>query len=111
MLEVRRGEVYRISFEGARGHELRGPHYGVVVQDDLYNRLSTTLIVPLSSSAPMVHFHVPVTVNGQRTFALAEQLRAVDVDRRLKERIGELSSGAMAAIDEQLRGLLSLDLI
>lgn len=107
---VRRGDVYRISLTETRGHETTGPHYGVVVQADLYQGLSTALIIPVSSSIrhPAPH-HVPLTLQGKKGHALVDQLRAVDIGKRLKEFVDNIAgSGAMSAIDQELLMILGL---
>ncbi|ACA60611.1 type II toxin-antitoxin system PemK/MazF family toxin [Candidatus Desulforudis audaxviator] len=94
---VRRGDIYRIALGDTKGHKTRGSHYAVVVQADLYNVLSTALVVPLSSSVKRpAPFHVPLQVLGKRTYALVEQLRAVDVNRRLKEHITSIIDSGIA---------------
>jgi mRNA-degrading endonuclease toxin of MazEF toxin-antitoxin module len=76
----------------------------------MYNTLSTVLVVPLSSSirrpAP---FHVPLKILGKRTYALVDQLRAVDVERRLKEYVATIAgTGGMDEIDNELKLILGL---
>lgn len=107
---VRRGDIYRIVLGETKGHETRGPHYAVVVQADICNVLSTVLVVPLSSSVKRpAPFHVPLQVAGKKTYALVEQLRAVDAARRLKEFIENIAgTAAMAQIDNELKLILGL---
>ena len=109
MNAINRGDVYRIAFGEARGHELKGPHYAVVVQSDAYP-LSTLLVVPLSSSAQPAAWRAPVQIAGQQTYALVEQARAVDVQSRLREWICNIAgSEEMAQIDEELAAILGID--
>lgn len=107
---LRRGDIYRITLSDTRGHETSGPHYAVIVQADLYNVLNTVLIVPLSSSIKRpAPFHVRLSVLGKRTYALVEQLRAVGVNRRLKDYVGSIAgSGPMDQIDHELGLILGL---
>jgi len=108
MTPVRRGDIYRVSLGETRGHEVRGPRYAVVVQSDAYP-LSTVLIVPLSSSAQATEWRVPVEVGGERTYALVEQVRAVDRELRLRERIGSIAgTSPMGQIDEELAMMLGI---
>ncbi len=89
---------------------MTGPHYAIVVQADLYQGLSTALVVPVSSSirVPAPH-HVPLTIRGTRSYALTDQLRAVDVARRLREFIENVGgSGTMQQIDQELLLILGL---
>jgi len=103
-----RGEIYRLSFEGV-STELRGPHYAVVVSAYPYTRLSTVVVVPFSSQAAARSYHPEGTINGARTRALVEQVRAI-ARARLGEPVGSLAgTPLMDEIDEQLRFLLGFD--
>ena len=102
-----RGEVYRLNFRGVEG-ELRGPHYAVIVSDYPYNRLSTVVVVPFSTHAPPATFHPETTINGTRTRALVEQVRAFS-RANLGTPLDSLAgTSLMDEIDEQLRDLLGL---
>lgn len=108
MTSIRRGDIYRVLFGQTKGHELKDPHYAVVVQSEIYE-LSTVLVVPLSSSVKPAEWHVPVDVKGTRTYALVEQLRAVDVQSRLREWICNISgTDVMAQIDKELAIILGI---
>lgn len=107
---VRRGDIYRIVLSETKEHETAGPHYGIVVQADLYQGLSTALIVPVSSSIrhPAPH-HVPLVVQGKKGYALVDQLRAVDIEKRLREFIENIAdSSVMLQIDQELLLILGL---
>jgi mRNA-degrading endonuclease toxin of MazEF toxin-antitoxin module len=109
---VRRGDVFNVNFGRRVGHEEEGLRPAIVVQADLYCTLSTLWVIPTSTSArPDIEFHVPVTVRGQRTFALIEQLTTVDKARRIRpERyLDHLSSEEMEEIDEMMRIFGGLD--
>ena len=108
MKPARRGDVFRVSFGQAKGHELKDPHYAVVVQSDAYP-LSTVLVVPLSSSATPASWRVPVEIAGKRTYALVEQTRVVDRETRLREWICNIADAPeIDQIDEELAMILGL---
>lgn len=111
MREPRRGDVYRVNFSPSVGHEQKGLRYAIVVQNNFYSALSTTLVIPTSQGTRPVHFHVPVWVKGEKTYALVEQLTAVDKARRLRpERyVSTLSVEDMASVSQAARQLLGLD--
>ena len=109
MSAVRRGDVFRVSFGPGKGHELKDPHYAVVVQSDAYP-LSTVLVVPLSSSAMPTAWRVPIEIGGKRTYALVEQLRAVDAETRLREWVCSIAgTDEMAQVDEELAMIVGID--
>lgn len=102
------GDVYRIALEGI-GHEERGPHYAVVASDEAYNQGSTIVVIPFSSHAREATVHPATVINGTRTKAMVEQLRAVDKSR-LREHICSIAGDAtMSLILEQLTYLFALD--
>ena len=108
MSPFRRGDVFRVAFGPGRGHELRDPHYAVVVQSEGYP-LSTVLVVPLSSSAMPTSWRIPVVISGTRTYALIEQLTAIDAGSRIREWICNIAgSDEMAQIEEELAMILGI---
>jgi mRNA-degrading endonuclease toxin of MazEF toxin-antitoxin module len=69
------------------------------------------LVIPTSKGARPVHFHVPVQIEGEKTYALVEQLTTVDKARRLRpERyVSTLSAQDMESVSQAVRQLLGLD--
>jgi mRNA interferase MazF len=104
---VTRGEIYRIRLPARRGREQAGPRLAVIVQADALLGLSTAIVAPTSRSAAAATFRPEITVDGERTRVMVEQLRAVDVER-LDALVGRLSALEQRAVDEAL--LLVLDL-
>lgn len=102
-----RGDIYRVRFPRARGHEQHGPRFAVVLQADELGALSTTVVAPTSRSAAAATFRPAVEVAGETTRVLVEQIRAIDVGR-LGERTGRLSSTERRAVDEALESVLGL---
>jgi len=103
-----RGEVVRLSApRRTRGHEQRGARPGVIVQADELLELSTIIVAPTSRSATAATFRPMVDVAGTSTRVLTDQLRVVDA-QAVKESIGQLSRGEMAAVDDALALVLGL---
>ncbi len=108
---IRRGAVFNINFTPRRGHEQQGLRPAIVVQADLYCPLSTILVIPTSKSAHQeIDFHVPVTIKGARSYALIEQLTAVDKTRRVLDAnyLGMISTQELERIDDMLMIFLGL---
>lgn len=79
---MQRGEVFRLRPpREARGHELTGVRFGVVVQADELMALSTVVVAPTSTAVRPTSFRPEVIVAGQRTRVVVEQVRAVDPNR------------------------------
>jgi mRNA interferase MazF len=104
---MKRGDVYRVALPRSRGHVQHGPRFAVVLQADEFLPLSTTLVAPTSRSAPARTFRPVISLKGEQTRVLVEQLRAVDVTT-LKEKIGELERSEQDAVDEALSVVLGL---
>lgn len=105
---MRRGEVYRFRVPKGFGHEQQGERYGVVLQADELLPRSVVLVAPTSRSAQAASFRPKVTVAGDDTRVLVEQVGAVDV-QGLGKRVGRLGAEEMWAIDEALMTVLGLD--
>lgn len=103
-----RGDIHRLRIPpNTRGHEQRGVRYGVVLQADDFELLSTCIVAPTSTSARPASFRPEIEVNGQPTRLLVEQARAVDRSR-LGEAIGHLSFDELRTVEAALRLMLAL---
>jgi mRNA interferase MazF len=103
-----RGDVVRlVAPRRARGHEQQGARPGVVVQADELLDLSTVLIAPTSRSAVAASFRPTIELAGTPTRVLTDQLRVIDA-QAVKESLGHLSHGEMAALDDALALVLGL---
>lgn len=105
---MQRGEVYRFKVPKGTGHGQQGERFGVVVQSDALLPRSVVVVAPTSRSARPASFRPEVSVAGDSTRVLVEQLGAVDV-QRLGRRIGRLSADEMWVVDDALVTVLGLD--
>ncbi|MGP3970407.1 type II toxin-antitoxin system PemK/MazF family toxin [Streptomyces sp. 6N223] len=116
---MRRGDVYLIDFEPARGSEANKARPAVVVSNDGANRAAertgkgVVTVVPLTSNTTRVlTFQVFLRADEcgglvKDSKAQCEQVRAVAPDR-MRHRIGSLPRRRMAEIDTALRRHLAL---
>lgn len=103
-----RGDVYRLRApRDAIGHEQQGTRYAVVVQSDEL-ALSTAIVAPTSTSAHPYVFRPEVTVRGTPTRLMLDQLRAVDVEKAIADRVGRLNPAEMAEVNRLLRAVLDI---
>lgn len=102
-----RGDIHRVRLPQARGHEQKGPRFAVIVQSDELLGLSTVLVAPTSRSARSATFRPEITLGGETTRILVEQIRAVNA-QRLGSRAGRLSIAGMRALDDALELVLAL---
>jgi len=105
---VQRGEVFRFKVPKGVGHEQHGERLGVIVQADSMLPRSLILVAPTSRSARPASFRPQVSIAGDTTRVLVEQLGAVDA-QRLGRRVGQLAADEMWAIDDALATVLGLD--
>ena len=105
---MQRGEVFRFKVPKGVGHEQQGERFGVIVQSDSMLPRSVILVAPTSRSARPASFRPEVSVAGDTTRVLVEQVGAVDA-QRVGRRVGQLAADEMWAVDEALVTVLGLD--
>ncbi len=106
---IARGELYSACLDPVVGSEQGGVRPVLVIQNDIGNKYSPTVIVlavtgQLNKAKLPTHVAVPAEGNGLQkdSVVLAEQIRTLD-KRRLKERIGSLTPEQMDKVSEALR--------
>jgi len=112
VIEPRRGEIYEVDWDPARGHEQAGVRPALVVQNDIGNRFSPTTIVAAVTSRPPkkpypFEIEVPRDVLPRPSWANCSHLTTID-KKRLGRRMGALSAGQMLALDEALSHSLGI---
>lgn len=105
---MKRGEIYRADLNPVVGSEQGGIRPVVIVQNDIGNKHSTTVIVAaITSSGKKAHLpvHVPITAEEsgllRDSVVLLEQVRTLEKSR-LTKYLGRLSGDAMRRIDKAL---------
>jgi len=109
MVEPRRGEVWWVRLDPALGSEIAKTQPCVVLSGNIFNRLRRTVVViPLSTSPqPSAPLLVPVRCDGGEVVAVTDQIRAI-AKQRLQNRLGELSSEDLEAVEHGIREVLEL---
>lgn len=103
-----RGDLYRLrAAQDAIGHEQQVPRYAVVLQSDDLN-LSTAIVAPTSTRAHPYVFRPEVNVRGTSTRLMLDQLRAVDREKAIGDRIGRLSPHELVEVNRLLRAVLDI---
>lgn len=103
-----RGDVYRLrATHDTAGHEQQGPRYAVLLQSDDLN-LSTAIVAPTSTRAHPYIFRPQVTVRGTPTRLMLDQLRSVDREKAIGDRVGRLSPDEMFEVNRLLRAVLDI---
>ncbi len=111
-MEIKRGELYYADLSPVVGSEQGGIRPVLVVQNDVGNKYSPTIIAAavtskINKAKLPTHIELPVGKFGlaKDSVILLEQIRTLD-KRRLKEKIGELPSVTMSRVDKAI--LISL---
>lgn len=113
--EIKRGEVYYADLSPVVGSEQGGIRPVLVIQNDIGNKYSPTIIAAaitsqINKAKIPTHIEIGATEVGlpKDSVVLLEQLRTLD-KRRLKEKIGVLNFSKMKMVDDAL--LISLGFI
>lgn len=108
MLVVKRGDIFYADLSPVIGSEQGGVRPVLVVQNDIGNKFSPTVIVAAVTSQinkAKLPTHIEISANefglSKDSVILAEQVRTVD-KKRLREKIGTLDERQMARVDEAL---------
>jgi mRNA interferase MazF len=106
---MKRGEVWWVEFDPSVGTEIRKTRPAVIVSNDAANRnLSRVVVVPLTSSTGRQYpGEALVTVEGQASKAMADQIMAAD-KARLKSQLGTLNKADVQAVEDAIRVHLGL---
>jgi len=107
-LIVKKGDLYFADLSPVVGSEQGGVRPVLVVQNDVGNKYSPTIIVAavtsqINKAKLPTHVELGATDGGlsKNSVVLMEQLRTID-KRRLKEHIGTLSDSQLPTVDQAL---------
>ncbi len=112
---VKRGDVFYADLSPVIGSEQGGIRPVLVIQNDIGNKYSPTVIIAaITSQINKAKLPTHVEINASEyglpkdSVVLLEQIRTID-KKRLREKIGRFSDEMMAKVDECLK--ISLGLI
>ncbi len=107
-MNVKRGDIYYADLSPVVGSEQGGVRPVLIVQNDVGNKFSPTVIAAAITSQRYKNelpTHIQVNADGcglaRDSIVLLEQVRTLD-KRRLKERMGNLDESDMDRIDKAL---------
>ena len=105
---VKRGDIFYADLSPVIGSEQGGTRPVLVVQNDVGNKFSPTVIVAAITSQinkAKMPTHIEISANdfglARDSVILLEQIRTID-KRRLKEKLGRLSDELLEEVDEAL---------
>lgn len=107
-MTVKRGEIYYADLSPVVGSEQGGVRPVLIVQNDVGNKFSPTVIAAAITSQRdkshlPTHIELPSPNCGlsKDSVVLLEQIRTID-KKRLKEKMGRLDDGSMDQVNEAL---------
>ncbi len=112
---VNRGDLFYANLSPVLGSEQGGIRPVLVIQNDVGNKYSPTIIVaPITSRMNKTKLPTHVKINASEKYGLPkesvvllEQIRTID-KQRLKDRIGKFDKRRMSEVENAI--LISLDL-
>jgi len=113
MEPILRGEIYNAALYNTVGSEQAGFRPVLILQADLLNQNSPTVIAaPITSQIKLPFLQAHFILDGrcplhERSMVLTEQIRTVD-KRRLGAYIGRLSANDMSGVEQALCYTLGL---
>jgi mRNA interferase MazF len=114
-LNIKKGDLYFADLSPVMGSEQGGVRPVLVVQNDVGNKYSPTIIVAAVTSRrnkANLPTHVEISADGnglsKNSVVLLEQLRTID-KQRLKERIGTIDKTRLPEVNEALSVSLGID--
>jgi mRNA interferase MazF len=112
-MEVKRGDIFLVNFDPARGSKQAGFRPAVVVQNDVGNRYSpTTIVIVVTTAAQKDYpFLVPLKAGegGLKKDSAANAAQVLTVDKnRLVRKLGSLPPEKMRQVNRALAVSLGL---
>lgn len=108
IVTVHRGDIYYADLSPVIGSEQGGVRPVLIVQNDIGNKYSPTVIAAaITSQTAKTKLPTHININADKcglskdSVVLLEQIRTLD-KRRLKEHMGQLDNSAMNKVDNAL---------
>lgn len=112
--EIKRGDIFYADLSPVVGSEQGGQRPVLIIQNDVGNHFSTTVIVApitthLQKKSLPTHVRLTKELSGipRNSVILLEQIRTID-KQRLMDRIDHLEDDVMKKVDQGLRVSLAL---
>jgi len=114
-MNIKRGEIYYADLNPVVGSEQGGIRPVLVVQNDIGNRYSSTVIVAaitsrINKAKLPTHIEIPANKYGlnKKSVVLLEQIRTID-RKRIMEKIGLFEEDMMKKVDKSIKISLGID--
>jgi mRNA interferase MazF len=95
---VRRGDVFLVSLDPARGREIQKTRPCVIVSpDELNSYLRTFIVAPLTTGGHPYPFRITCRFEGRAGYIVIDQIRTIDRGRLIR-RLGKLSPSTLGRV-------------
>lgn len=115
-MTIKRGDIYYADLSPVVGSEQGGMRPVLIVQNDVGNKFSPTVIaaaITSQSDKTKLPTHIKVNADGcglaKDSIVLLEQVRTID-KQRLKEKMGTLDGNSMHRVDKALSVSFGLEM-
>ena len=105
----RRGDIFWVGLDPARGSEIRKTRPAVAISNDSCNRYGTRVVViPITSNVSSLYpGEARIELRGRPGRVLGDQIRSVD-KARLGSRLGRLAHDELREVEDAVRVTLAL---
>ena len=103
-MNIRRGDIYYADLSPVVGSEQGGIRPVLIVQNNVGNRFSPTVIaaaITSQQSKANLPTHIPLHADSSGLVVLLEQVRTID-KKRLKEKMGTVDENSMNEINNAI---------
>ena len=114
MVKIERGEIFLANLEPVKGSEQGGIRPVVIIQNNVFNIYSPTIIIaPLTSKIPSKKYLTSIFLSKKDSklkkdsVILLNQIRTIDKSRILKN-YGSISNRKMKEVDDAIKNSLGL---
>ena len=111
-----RGSIYLAKLYPSKGHEPGKTRPVLILQTDMLNHIghTTVIIAPLTTQLIDRVYPLRYRVSKRETLSeesdlLCDQIRAIDVNRLLAQKIASLSMQEMVEVEQQIQAILDFN--
>ncbi len=105
-----KGDIYWVKFDHTVGAEIKKTRPAIIASNNIQNKFSSrVIVVPLSTKLSKIYdFEVELNINGIKSRAMIDQIRAIDKSR-LRKYISTVTKQELAQINTTIKLVLSLE--
>ncbi|MHB8104293.1 MAG: type II toxin-antitoxin system PemK/MazF family toxin [Dehalococcoidales bacterium] len=111
--EIKRGEIYWVEWNPARGSEQSGLRPALVIQNDVGNRFSPTTIIAALTTTDIKTYPFTVKITAKESSLPKDSMvnlsQMLTIDKiRLTDKCGELNEAKMVEVNEAIKASLGI---